>query len=154
PSRGARVCGRVRCPAADLEGRALLPAHGPGRRGPHGGPPRGGPGHTRGQEDGGDPLTAAARERALGVDDDAAAVGALRQILGQKGYDVVTAHSAEDALAVLADQRFDLAILDVRMPGMSGYELCRKMRKDARTVDLPVIFLTAKALLMDMAEGQ
>ena len=40
------------------------------------------------------------------------------------------------------------------MPGMSGYELCRKMRKDARTVDLPVIFLTGKALLMDMAEGQ
>jgi DNA-binding response OmpR family regulator len=99
-------------------------------------------------------LTAAARKRVLAVDDDPAAVGALRQILGQKGYDVVTAHSAEDALAVLADQRFDLAILDVGMPGMSGYELCRKMRKDARTVDLPVIFLTAKALLMDMAEGQ
>lgn len=99
-------------------------------------------------------MTAAARKRVLAVDDDPAAVGALRQILGQKGYDVVTAHSAEDALAVLADQRFDLAILDVGMPGMSGYELCRKMRKDARTVDLPVIFLTAKALLMDMAEGQ
>ena len=99
-------------------------------------------------------MTTAARKRVLAVDDDPAAVGALRQILGQKGYDVVTAHSAEDALAVLADQRFDLAILDVGMPGMSGYELCRKMRKDARTVDLPVIFLTAKALLMDMAEGQ
>lgn len=99
-------------------------------------------------------MTAAARKRVLAVDDDPAAVGALRQILGQKGYDVVTAHSAEDALAVLADQRFDLAILDVGMPGMSGYELCRKMRKDARTVDLPVIFLTGKALLMDMAEGQ
>jgi DNA-binding response OmpR family regulator len=99
-------------------------------------------------------LTAAARKRVLAVDDDPAAVGALRQILTQKGYDVVTAHSAEDALAVLADERFDLAILDVGMPGMSGYDLCRKMRKDARTVDLPVIFLTAKALLMDMAEGQ
>ena len=95
-----------------------------------------------------------AKKRVLAVDDDPAAVGALRQILGQKGYEVVTAHSAEDALAVLADQKFDLAILDVAMPGMSGYDLCRKMRKDARTVDLPVIFLTAKALLMDMAEGQ
>ena len=98
-------------------------------------------------------MTPGAKKRVLAVDDDPAAVGALRQILAQKGYEVVTAHSAEDALAVLADQTFDLAILDVAMPGMSGYELCRKMRKDARTVDLPVIFLTAKALLMDMAEG-
>ena len=39
------------------------------------------------------------------------------------------------------------------MPGMSGYDLCRQIRKDARTADLPVIFLTAKGLLMDMAEG-
>jgi DNA-binding response OmpR family regulator len=99
-------------------------------------------------------LTAGARKRVLAVDDDPAAVGALRQILTQKGYEVVTAHSAEDALGVLADQTFDLAILDVAMPGMSGYDLCRRMRKDARTVDVPVIFLTAKALLMDMAEGQ
>ena len=99
-------------------------------------------------------MTAPAKKRVLAVDDDPAAVGALRQILSQRGYDVVTAHSAEDALAVLADQRFDLAILDVAMPGMSGYDLCRTLRKDARTVDLPVIFLTAKALLMDMAEGQ
>lgn len=98
-------------------------------------------------------MTAGARKRVLAVDDDPAAVGALRQILTQKGYEVVTAHSAEDAMGVLADQTFDLAILDVAMPGMSGYDLCRKMRKDARTADLPVIFLTAKALLMDMAEG-
>jgi DNA-binding response OmpR family regulator len=99
-------------------------------------------------------LTRAAKKRVLAVDDDPAAVGALRQILAQKGYEVVTADSAEGALAVLADQTFDLAILDVAMPGMSGYDLCRRMRKDARTMDVPVIFLTAKALLMDMAEGQ
>jgi DNA-binding response OmpR family regulator len=99
-------------------------------------------------------LTASAKKRVLAVDDDPAAVGALRQILAQKGYEVVTANSGEEALTVLADQRFDLAILDVAMPGMSGYDLCRKMRKDARTIDLPVIFLTAKALLMDMAEGE
>jgi DNA-binding response OmpR family regulator len=99
-------------------------------------------------------MTAAAKKRILAVDDDPTAVGALRQILTQKGYEVKVAHSGEDALAVLADERFDLAILDVSMPGMSGYDLCRKLRQDARTVDLPVIFLTAKALLMDMAEGE
>ena len=99
-------------------------------------------------------MTAAARKRVLAVDDDPAAVGALRQILTQKGYEVTTTSSGEEALALLGEQRFDLAILDVSMPGMSGYDLCRTMRKDTRTVDLPVIFLTAKALLMDMAEGE
>ena len=99
-------------------------------------------------------MTAAAKKRILAVDDDPTAVGALRQILTQKGYEVKVAHSGEEALTVLADQRFDLAILDVSMPGMSGYDLCRKLRQDDRTVDLPVIFLTARALLMDMAEGE
>ena len=96
----------------------------------------------------------AAKKRILAVDDDPTAVGALRQILTQRGYEVKVAHSGEEALAVLEDERFDLAILDVSMPGMSGYDLCRKLRQDTRTVDLPVIFLTAKALLMDMAEGE
>jgi DNA-binding response OmpR family regulator len=99
-------------------------------------------------------MTGGVKKRILAVDDDPTAVGALRQILTQKGYEVKVAHSGEEALTVLADQRFDLAILDVSMPGMSGYDLCRKLRQDARTVDLPVIFLTAKALLMDMAEGE
>ena len=99
-------------------------------------------------------MSAAGKKRILAVDDDPTAVGALRQILTQKGYAVTIAHSGEEALTVLTDERFDLAILDVSMPGMSGYDLCRKLRQDARTVDLPVIFLTAKALLMDMAEGE
>jgi DNA-binding response OmpR family regulator len=99
-------------------------------------------------------MTADRKKRILTVDDDPTAVGALRQILTQKGYEVATASSGEEALAVLADQAFDLAILDVSLPGISGYDVCRKVRKDARTVDLPVIFLTARALLMDMAEGE
>jgi len=99
-------------------------------------------------------MTAGGKKRILAVDDDPAAVGALRQILTQRGYEVTTTTSGEEALTVLADQGFDLAILDVTMPGMSGYDLCRKIRQDARTQDLPVIFLTAKALLMDMAEGE
>ena len=95
-----------------------------------------------------------ARKRILAVDDDPTAVGALRQILTQRGYEVVTTTSGEEAVVLLADQPFDLAILDVTMPGMSGYELCRLIRKGERTRDLPVIFLTAKSLLMDQAEGQ
>jgi DNA-binding response OmpR family regulator len=96
-----------------------------------------------------------AKKKILAVDDDATALGALRQILAQKGYDVTTAGSGEDALVTLAgDAVFDLIILDVSMPGLSGYDVCRKLRQAERTQDTPVIFLTAKGMLMDMAEGE
>ncbi len=93
------------------------------------------------------------RKRILAVDDDVIALGALRQILQQKGYDVSTARSGEEALDTVRSG-FDLVILDVAMGGISGYETCRRLRADPLTADVPVIFLTAKGLLMDMAEGQ
>jgi CheY-like chemotaxis protein len=96
-----------------------------------------------------------AKKKILAVDDDSTALGALRQILAQKGYDVATAANGEDALGILAGPgSFDLIILDVAMPGMTGYEVCRKLRQEERTQDTPVIFLTAKGMLMDMAEGE
>jgi DNA-binding response OmpR family regulator len=49
---------------------------------------------------------------------------------------------------------FDLALLDVGLPGMSGYDLCRRIRMEPSTQNLPVVFLTAKGMLMDMAEGE
>jgi DNA-binding response OmpR family regulator len=95
-----------------------------------------------------------AKKRILAVDDDSTALGALRQILAQKGYDVTTAGNGEDALGILAGATFDLVILDVVMPGMNGYEVCRTLRQDPRTEDTPVIFLTAKGTMVDMAEGE
>ena len=94
------------------------------------------------------------RKRILAVDDDETALAALRQILGGKGYDVVTAISAEEAMPFVESGPFDLFILDVAMPGMSGFDLCRQLRAEERTADVPVIFLTAKGRLMDMAEGE
>jgi CheY-like chemotaxis protein len=95
-----------------------------------------------------------AKKKILAVDDDATALSALRQILAQKGYEVTTAGNGEDALERLSSATFDLVILDVAMPGMTGYEVCRTLRQDPRTQDVPVIFLTAKGMLMDMAEGE
>jgi DNA-binding response OmpR family regulator len=95
-----------------------------------------------------------AKKKILAVDDDATALGALRQILVQKGYDVSTAPNGSDALAALAGGSFDLVILDVSMPGLSGYDVCRKIRQGEKTRDVPVIFLTAKGMLVDMTEGE
>jgi DNA-binding response OmpR family regulator len=92
-------------------------------------------------------------KKILAVDDDASALRALRQILTQKGYEVAIAASGEEALERLGDGTPDLVILDVAMPGLSGFETCRRIRQDARFRDTPVIFLTAKGLLSDMAEG-
>ena len=95
-----------------------------------------------------------AKKRILAVDDDTTALNALRQILNTKGYEVVTATDAEEGMELLSNETFDLAILDVGLPGISGFDMCRRIRSEPRTQDLPVIFLTAKGLLMDMAEGE
>jgi len=96
----------------------------------------------------------ATKKKILAVDDDATALGALRQILVQKGYDVTTAANGQDALRSLAAGSYDLVILDVSMPGLSGYDVCRRIRAEEKTRDTPVIFLTAKGMLVDMTEGE
>ena len=95
-----------------------------------------------------------AKKKILAVDDDANALGALRQILVQKGYDVTTAPNGHEALRILFGGTFDMVILDVTMPGMTGYEVCRKIRENPPTQDVPVIFLTAKGMRVDMTEGE
>ena len=95
------------------------------------------------------------KKRVLAVDDDPSALSALRQILTQKGYEVVTAADGESALELLAQEEpVDLALLDVTLPGMSGYDLCRHIRAGEHTADVPVIFLTARGLVVDMTEGE
>ena len=95
------------------------------------------------------------KKRILAIDDDPTALSALRQILTQKGYDVVTAPDGESGLALLGgEEPIDLALLDVTLPGMSGYDVCRQIRQDPRVGDIPVIFLTARGLVMDMSEGE
>src|SRR5215210_1189261 len=94
------------------------------------------------------------KKRILAVDDDPSALGALRQILAQKGYEVVTAADGEAALALLDTEQIDLALLDVTLPGMSGYDVCRHIRTQEKTRDIPVVFLTARGLVLDMTEGE
>jgi CheY-like chemotaxis protein len=94
-------------------------------------------------------------KRILAVDDDPMATDALRQILAEQGYEVVTAPDGESAVELLRSQSFDLALLDVGLPGLiSGYDLCRGIRQDPRTQHIPVIFLTAHGMVTDEKQAE
>jgi class 3 adenylate cyclase len=79
----------------------------------------------------------------LVVDDTPENVRLLDAILAPRGYAVVRASSGEEALAKASDDAPDLVLLDVVMPGIDGYEVCRRLRDDAATRLLPVIMITA-----------
>ncbi|MEO5950962.1 MAG: response regulator [Chloroflexia bacterium] len=78
------------------------------------------------------------------VDDEPALVDVLEEHLQSEGYDTVHAYSGEESLAMLAKFVPDLVILDLMLPGMDGYEVCRLMQADVRLNHIPVIMLTAR----------
>lgn len=80
--------------------------------------------------------------RILVVDDEQDLCEILRFNLETAGYEVVMAYSTEEALSKIG--YFDLLLLDVMMPGMSGFELAKRLKNDSRTASIPIIFLTAK----------
>ena len=84
--------------------------------------------------------------RILIVDDEPDIAFALKTILEEDGlFQVDTFHDAESALSVFRPDCYDLALLDIRMPGMNGFQLCRKLRQIDKK--LKICFLTATELL-------
>ena len=92
-------------------------------------------------------------KRILVVDDDENILTLERTILEQKGFDVTTVPGGAEALQVLQDQPFDLVLLDVMMPEIDGFTVCRRIKDDPKLKDIPVIFLTAKGGGDALAEG-
>jgi CheY-like chemotaxis protein len=92
-------------------------------------------------------------KRILVVDDDENILSLERTILEQKGFDVTAAAGGAEALKLLSGQAFDLVLLDVMMPEIDGFTVCRKIKEDPRLKDVPVIFLTAKGGGEALAEG-
>src|SRR2546425_4481837 len=82
-------------------------------------------------------------ERILVVDDQAPNIRLLEAVLTPHGYTILTASSGEEALRNVTDEPPDIVLLDVVMPGMSGFDVCRKLRADERTRFLPVVMITA-----------
>lgn len=86
---------------------------------------------------------AAPPARVLVVDDTPQNVKLLADILGAKGFVAITAANGEEALAKLAAEQPDIVLLDVMMPGLSGYDVCRRIRADPATALLPVVLVTS-----------
>ena len=93
-------------------------------------------------------------KRILVVDDDEMVLVALQQLLGFKGYETRAVPSGPEALDALQEEAFDVVVLDIIMPGMDGYEVCRKIRGDERWHKLPVIMLTAMSGEEDRKKGE
>ena len=81
--------------------------------------------------------------RILVVDDTPANVKLLAELLTYKGYSVATAASGEEGLKQVAERHPDLVLLDIMMPGLNGYEVCRTIRADPATSMLPVVLVTS-----------
>jgi len=92
-------------------------------------------------------------KRLLIVDDEPNLLRALEAYLTTAGFEITTARSGVEALVKLAQAVSDLIISDIRMPGMSGYELARQLHDSARTALVPIVFLTAKGESEDRIEG-
>ena len=79
------------------------------------------------------------------VDDTVDNLRLLAEVLGEQGYEVRPVTSGRQALRAVEQDPPDLILLDINMPEMDGYEVCRRLRLNERCRDLPVIFLTAMA---------
>ncbi|HET6146214.1 MAG TPA: response regulator [Polyangia bacterium] len=94
-----------------------------------------------------------APKRILAVDDSLTYLQALSGTLREEGYDVIQAHSGEEALAMLAAQPADCILLDLIMPGLGGREACRRIKALPAMREIPLVMLTALEDRQAMLEG-
>lgn len=89
----------------------------------------------------------------LVVDDESQNVEVLRRLMTRRGYDVITALDGESALRSVLNDRPDLVLLDVNMPGIDGIEVCRRLKSDPKTRLIPVVLITALTASEDRIRG-
>jgi putative two-component system response regulator len=93
------------------------------------------------------------RDTVLMVDDNPTNLQVLQATLEGEGYRRLAARDGASALAVSAKAEPDLILLDIMMPGMDGYEVCRRLKSDPATYDIPVIFLSALEETQEKVKG-
>ena len=87
--------------------------------------------------------------RVLVVDDNLTNLKLIEYLLQSRGYDVITAVDAADALEVVRTQRPSLVLMDLQLPGMDGLELTRKLKSDPETKHIAIVAVTAYAMKGD-----
>ena len=95
----------------------------------------------------------AEKKRVMIVDDERDLVETLTYRLEASGYAVLTAHDGEEGLEKAREEKPDLILLDVMMPKMDGYHVCRLLKFDEELKDIPIIMLTARGQEQDKKTG-
>jgi len=90
---------------------------------------------------------------ALVVEDSSTDMQIITSCLQQGGINVLVAHSGEEALAKISTQKPDVIILDIVLPGRSGFEVCRELKTAAETSNIPVVICSTKGGEMDKFWG-
>jgi putative two-component system response regulator len=93
------------------------------------------------------------RSRVLVVEDDVANRALLTHLLTRAGYEAIAVADGRDGLRAALEEKPDLLLLDVELPGMNGFDICRALRADPRTVALPIILLTGRGAIGDVVAG-
>ncbi|MBI5499602.1 MAG: response regulator [Deltaproteobacteria bacterium] len=91
--------------------------------------------------------------RILAIDDDELVLLSIEELLSTEGFAVTTAPGGKAGLEVAARETFELVLLDLVMPGLSGFEVCKALRAMPAFRDVPIVMLTAKAAAADRAQG-
>ena len=92
------------------------------------------------------------KRRILTIEDDETQRTLIKKILERRDYAVLTAEDGETGLSLAKDEKPDLILLDVVMPGINGKEVCQRLKSDDRTKDIPILFLTTKDSPKDIIE--
>jgi len=92
-------------------------------------------------------------QRVLIVDDEPSIVLSLQFLLSREGYEVAVARDGESALAQAALEPPDLVVLDLMLPGMDGYEVCRRLRESPATASTRIVVVTARGREAERVRG-
>jgi DNA-binding response OmpR family regulator len=92
-------------------------------------------------------------KKILIVEDDPSFSRAINHIVEKEGYDVSTASNGMTGLRMATEDKPDLLILDVMLPGLDGFEICSRLRNETQTAKLPIIMLSAKGQESDKTTG-
>ena len=93
------------------------------------------------------------KQKILVIDDDPQIRDTLEAVLSAEGYQVEVAERGKDAVKKSEEKWFNVALIDIRLPDIDGYEVARRLRSDRRTADVPIIFLTEKRDRSDRLQG-